>query len=99
MREALSFALAESADEALWSLWIVEVVPAPHLGRLRVIVEAPGLGNGEAIEAALERHQEALEAAKGRLRAEVADAIHRKKTPTLSFELRPASAMGPGGEE
>ena len=77
VKDALHVALAACADEALQALDVVSVEPAPHTGRLRVLVAA---GDRPAAQAALRR-------AGGRLRAEVAAAVSRRYTPELVFEV------------
>lgn len=80
--DALSLALARTLDDALDGAWICDVTPSPHVGHLRVVVvAAPGADLGEVARA--------LESRSGALRSEVAGAIHRKKTPTLSFAVLP----------
>src|SRR4051812_11391148 len=55
VREALQGILAACADEALQGLAVVAVEPAPHTGRLRVVL-TPGVGGDRAAaEAALHR--------------------------------------------
>lgn len=82
VREALSLAFADIEDEAILELFVLEVMPAPDSSRLAVQVEAPP---GTDLEAAHERLTRYL----GRLRSEVASAIHRKKTPSLVFVVIP----------
>jgi ribosome-binding factor A len=77
VKDALHAALAGCADPVLQSLAVLEVQPAPHTGRLRVIMTAD---DRAAAEAALRR-------AAGFLRAEVAAAINRRYTPELVFEV------------
>lgn len=68
-------------DPILRELIITRIEPAPDSGRLRVFAAAaPGSAPFTA-QAALER----LRAAKGILRAHVADAITRKRVPDLVF--------------
>jgi ribosome-binding factor A len=61
-------------------LSVVSVEPAPHTGRLLVIVTATEGSERKAAEAALFR-------AAGFLRAEVASAISRRYAPELVFEV------------
>jgi ribosome-binding factor A len=61
----------------LQGLRVLSVEPAPHTGRLRVLVEA-------ADRIAAER---ALARATGYLRSEVAAAICRRHAPELLFEV------------
>jgi ribosome-binding factor A len=79
VRDALSIALGELADDALAGVWVAEVV-SDDASHLRVIVVAgPG--------ADVDRVHEALQRASARLRGEVAQAIARKRTPLLGFEV------------
>jgi ribosome-binding factor A len=83
VRETLSLALAQSTDDLLLSLFVTDVVPAPDATRLAVHLEAsPGV-DLEDVRAALDR-------VGGRLRAEVAASINRRKTPALFFDVRPS---------
>lgn len=78
MREALSLALADIDDDVILDLSVVDVVPAPDATRLAVQMYAPAGSDLEEMLARLERYM-------GRLRSDVASAIHRKKTPSLVF--------------
>lgn len=78
--EALSLALGAIDDDVILGLWLLEVTPAPDSSRLRVQL-------GASREVDVEVVQERLDRYAGRLRNEVAHAIHRKKTPTLVWEL------------
>lgn len=78
---ALQLSLAELATSStLTSADIREVQPAPNAGRLRVIVV---VDNPTQLQPA----QTLLERLTGRLRADVAAAISRRKTPELIFEV------------
>jgi ribosome-binding factor A len=82
--ETLDLVLSgDCRDEVLQALHVVSVEPAPNSTRLLVTVGAD-LPTGEldrpAIMALLDRHT-------GRLRAEVAASIHRKRVPTLAFHV------------
>ena len=82
-RRALEHAIAEECrDEAFEGLVVVDVIPAPSVRRLRVLLRGEAGANPERV---LRR----LAAAKGFLRSQVAGAIHRKRTPELCFELLP----------
>ncbi len=78
----------ECADEFLQCLQVIEVRPAPDASQLLVLVSS------SAAEPALDpvaiMHR--LAVANGRLRAEVAGAIVRRRAPKLVFQLvaRPA---------
>ncbi|MEM9195982.1 MAG: ribosome-binding factor A [Myxococcota bacterium] len=84
--EAVGLALSATSDPALSGLWVAEVVPNPHLGQLlvRVVAESEQVG---AIQAK-------LTSLCGHFRSEVASAIHRKKTPQLSFAVLQAESPG-----
>lgn len=72
----------ESSDEVLQNALIQSVIPAPHSGRLLVsVMLAP---SATADSQTLLEH---LLQAAGRLRSEVAQAIHRRKAPELSFRV------------
>jgi ribosome-binding factor A len=77
----LSGMLAESEEDVLRDLLVVSVVPAPTSVRLLVTV-APSPA-AEAVEAAAVLAR--LERLRGRLRTEVAAAVHRRKAPDLTF--------------
>jgi ribosome-binding factor A len=66
----------ECGDECLQGLTVESVEPAPNSSRLRVTVAVPQSADVQAVKQALQR-------AAGMLRAEVAAAIHRKRTPEL----------------
>jgi len=80
--DALHAAVGGCADPVVQALTVVGVTPAPHTGRLRVTLALPadgGVGRADA-EAGLAR-------AAGRLRGEVAAAVHRRHAPELVFEV------------
>jgi ribosome-binding factor A len=92
-RRALELAIGlECRDELLNELEVMAVTPEPTVRRLRVWLRAPRRAD-EAARADTLRH---LAAARGFLRAQVAGAIHRKRTPELVFELVPVSGVGEG---
>jgi ribosome-binding factor A len=76
VREVLSLAL----DERFSSLSVIDVVPAPDATRLCVVIETDG---------DLDEAREQLDRSMGWMRSEVASAIHRKKAPGLTFDVRP----------
>jgi ribosome-binding factor A len=80
VKDALHGALAACADPAVQAATVLEVQPAPHTGRLRVLLGAPADVGREAAEAGVQR-------AAGHLRAEVAAAISRRYAPELAFEV------------
>jgi ribosome-binding factor A len=80
--ETLSQVLqGECDDEVLRDLLVMSVVPAPDSTQLLVTVSlAPSAGTVSTAEV-----MEHLQKARGKLRSEVALAIHRRKTPELLF--------------
>mgnify|MGYP003627803933 CR=1 FL=1 len=85
VEQTLSLVLSgDFADELLQSLLVESVVPAPNASQLLVTVSAEGSG-GNAVENGFILQK--LENVSGRLRAEVAAAITRKKTPRLMFQV------------
>jgi ribosome-binding factor A len=79
--DALRVILPALADEVLQNLMVLSVEPAPHTGRLLVTVAGPVPTDVTDRDALTER----LAKAGGRIRSEVAGAIHRRKTPELVF--------------
>jgi ribosome-binding factor A len=81
VRDALHTALAGCGDPVLQGLTVVGVEPAPHTGRLRVVLRHDDAGPSRAeVEAHLRR-------AAGVLRAEVAGAVVRRYAPELVFDV------------
>jgi ribosome-binding factor A len=79
--EALNYAFAAICnDDVLRELGVLAVQPAPDESRLRVTVGPTLPGPCDPIQV-LAHVQQAL----GKLRSEVAAAIHRKKVPELAF--------------
>ncbi|MCB1021545.1 MAG: ribosome-binding factor A [Acidobacteria bacterium] len=90
VQRALNLALADpGVCPELEGLYVEEVLPAPHCGRLLVRVLTPD-------ELPVEDAMAALGEMAPRLRAEVAAAITRKRAPQLSFV--PVDMEG-GGDE
>lgn len=80
----LNEVFAECGDPLLQGLRVLSVEPAPDLSRLRVMLAADG---GLAADPPLlESH---LTRASGHLRGEVAQAITRKRAPSLAFFIAP----------
>ncbi|MFM8328481.1 MAG: ribosome-binding factor A [Pirellulaceae bacterium] len=70
---------------------VVAVLPAPHTAQLLIQVAAPS-------RVALDQAGEMLailRAANGAIRSEVARSIHRRKTPSLLFQIVPWSSAEP----
>ncbi|MFO7562601.1 MAG: hypothetical protein R6X02_08145 [Enhygromyxa sp.] len=87
VHERLDLVLAgELDDPTLDGLWVVDVQPEPGGTAMLVTVAAPD-------DAELEPVRASLDALRGRLRAEVAAAINRKRTPHLRFALIPDRAV------
>ncbi len=80
VKDALHSALAACGDPAVQAASVLTVGPAPHTGRLRVLLGVPADVGRAAVEAAVTR-------AAGHLRAEVARAINRRYAPELAFEV------------
>lgn len=74
----------EIADELLQNLFVESVVPAPNASHLLVTVRPINLPNSVPPADVLGRLQQIY----GRLRTEVAAAIHRRRAPELIFQLR-----------
>ncbi len=86
VRRALSLALAgECGDPVLQELMVEEVLPAPGAGRLLVRVMVRAREGGPGMVDVLQR----LEKVEGLLRARVGEAIARKRTPELAFDVIP----------
>lgn len=79
-KDALHGALGACGDPAVQAATVLAVEPAPHTGRLRVVLGAPADMGGAAVEAGVQR-------AASHLRAEVAAAISRRHAPELVFEV------------
>jgi ribosome-binding factor A len=87
--EALSLALGAIEDDVILGLDVLEVVPAPDGTRLAVRLAVSGEHEADMVHERLERFA-------GRLRSEVAGAIHRKKAPALFYLLVPSPAQNEG---
>ncbi len=84
VREILDYVFAwECGDPFLKGLMVTAVAPAPNASRLLVSVSLPEELADQDPAQILER----LNHARGRLRSEVAAAIHRKRVPELSFRI------------
>jgi ribosome-binding factor A len=80
VKNALSMALPACADSVLQGLVVVAVEPAPHTGRLLVLIGLPADVERTTVVQALTR-------ANGFLRGEVASTISRRNVPELVFEV------------
>ncbi|MEO0604076.1 MAG: ribosome-binding factor A [Myxococcota bacterium] len=76
---ALREALGTTHDDVLYDVWVVDCTPDPDVSCFLVHVRYDG--DGDVLG-----H---LAAARGWLRTEVANAIHRKRAPDLRFALAP----------
>lgn len=81
----LGLALSTLNDPALAGAWVADVLPGADASQLRVLVVA-------AARADLDATREALRRVAGLLRSELAQAIQRKRTPQLSFEIHGEAA-------
>jgi len=85
VRDALRLILGEAVNERLQGLDVREVLPTPNDSQLLVLLASyDPLTEQEHVEAV-----EALQAAAGWLRAEVATSITRKRAPRLELQLLP----------
>ena len=85
VHDALSYALGDSSDPVLMDLVLDSVEPMPDDRHVLVVMQDPC---GHGLVAALQ----ALDRARGLLRDAVAEAVHRRRIPQLSFTVLP-----PGG--
>lgn len=85
VRRALDYGLSEALSESTLDAYIMDVVPAPNTSHLMVLVQPASAMD----EAGLRSLQEAIMRCSGKLRSMVAESIHRRKTPTLSFQVVP----------
>ncbi len=82
--ETLVLVLAgETGDDVLRDLVVVSVVPAPNTSRLLVTLSPSVI----ALDADLDAIRRHLDAVRGRLRGEIATAIHRRRVPELTFRV------------
>lgn len=81
--DALRVIFPDLADEVLQNLSVLSVEPAPHSGRLLVTVAAPATADVTDHRTAIEHLNRAI----GRIRSEVASAVHRRKAPKLTFAV------------
>lgn len=89
----LNHALAwEIGDELLSNLQVEAVLPAPNASRLLALVSFTTPVN----EIDVGKAQQRLEQFTGRLRAEVAAAIHRRRVPELTFRIQASGSVLPG---
>ena len=81
----LSLAVASIDDDALLDASVESVEPAPDASRLLVTIQI-----SRTARATAEEVRSALDRASGRLRAELARDITRKRAPELAFVVRAA---------
>ena len=92
MADTLQLALGDCGDDVLRDLHVERVVPAPDASQLLVILgSAPG-----EVPPIPEAVMASLKAKQALLRAEVAQAITRKRTPGLLFEYLASAPTGSG---
>lgn len=87
---AVQLALAASRDEDLATLTTLRVEPLKGVGRLLVLLCATN--EADVIDVA--EASTLVAGAEGRLRKAVADAIHRKRVPSLVFQYVPTAENG-----
>lgn len=82
--ETLSYVLpGEKGDEVLQNLIVIDVIPAPDARRMLVTVSPFTLDDSFDLDLTLQRLNETV----GRLRAEIARSICRRKVPELAFRI------------
>ncbi len=81
--DALRALLPGLADEVLQNLSVLSVEPAPNTGRLLVTVAAPATADVTDRRTAAGHLTRAI----GRIRSEVASAVHRRRAPELTFAV------------
>jgi ribosome-binding factor A len=96
VKDALNMALPACADSVLQGLIVVAVEPAPHTGRLLVLVSYPADVERGTVVQALARANGLLRGEVGSsisrryvrfLRGEVGSSISRRNVPELMFEV------------
>jgi ribosome-binding factor A len=80
----LSQALPDPEDPLLGGVAVVDVQPAPDASRLMVLLQLEPGADPQAVRAQLIERR-------GQLRAEIAAAVQRKRTPELVFQLLPTA--------
>ena len=88
VRRSLELTLAGSPDNRLRGIEVLAVEPAPDASHLLVLVVA-GAGDPPVSEA---EATAALRAAAGVLRREVTTAIHRRRSPELTYRFVPGGS-------
>jgi len=83
VERTLAYALAAAGDARLRDLMVICVTPAPNATRLAVLVAPPHPVDADEARELLAHHDQA----RGRLRAELASVLQRKRTPELAFTL------------
>jgi len=83
VERTLAFALADARDPRLRDLTVIAVIPAPDASRLEIAVTTGPEG------CAPDELLTALTLARGSLRAELARALQRKRTPEIAFVVVP----------
>ena len=81
----------EQGDALLRSLQVDAVVAAPDSSRLLVTVSQPAGCHEAGVEQILER----LQRVRGKLRAEIAAAVNRRRVPDLTFRVAEATEVKP----
>ena len=88
--DTLSLVISDERDDELRELRVVAVTPAPDTSQLMVLVTPVDPESKVAPSAVVDK----LTAAAGRLRAEVAAAITRRRAPRLLFQFIAAQSLG-----
>lgn len=85
VEEVVSLALGAATDQRLLDVFVQSVEPAPDGARLLVTV----VPSSSSAPVSLDELLGALEHARPWLRQQVAQEIHRKRTPELAFTVAP----------
>jgi ribosome-binding factor A len=88
VQRALDYSINENLSEDL-AVRVAEVIPAPNTGHLLIVVEPLEQLDVEKLPTIVELLSKEV----GRLRGEIAHAINRKKTPSISITIRPNLAF------
>lgn len=88
IERTLTFGLAAARDPRLRDLVIIDVMPAPDASCFQVVVAPVGSADHAGL-------LDALHAAVGELRGELARSLQRKRTPELRFVLDAADGGAP----
>jgi ribosome-binding factor A len=87
VRRALEYAIPDVLAETPWSVWVVDVQPAPNASNLLVLIQSAE--TGQSFED-LQQIEQSVHARQRELRMEIASFIQRRKVPSLMIRLLPS---------